>query len=160
MQIPDLIPKLIPEVEIPAAFRFSVAFYLQGSDAKPEEIRFQRVSGLASEIKTQTLTEGGQNLYAQQLPENVSHPNLVLEGSFALKSKLDEQNHNAFSLFSFKPCNVMVSLLGEQKQPLASWLFINTYPVKWLMADFNAAETAFAIDTLELAYSRRQRVSV
>ncbi len=149
-----------PETDILAAFRFSVVFMVGGAVPNPIDIRFQRVSGLSTEISTTTFVEGGQNLYAHRLPERADYGNLVLERGFVLASPLDLQNNLCFSLFKFKPSNVLVTLHGEESEPLSAWLFLKAYPVSWSTSDLDAGKTEILIDTLELAYSRMQRLSL
>jgi phage tail-like protein len=149
-----------PDTDILAAFRFSVVFMISGAVPNPIDIRFQRVSGLSAEITTTTLVEGGQNLYAHRLPERVDYGNLVLERGLVLASPLNLQNNQSFSLFEFKPSNVLVTLHGEDGEPLSAWLFLKAYPVSWSTTDLDASKKEVLIDSLELAYSQMQRMSV
>jgi len=149
-----------PDTDILAAFRFSVVFLVGGAVPNPVDIRFQRVSGLSAEISTTTFSEGGQNLYSHRLPESVSYGNLVLERGFVLASPLNAQNQISFSLFEFKPSNVIVTLHGEEGEPLSAWLFFKAYPVNWSTSDLDASKKEVLIDSMELAYSRMQRLSI
>jgi phage tail-like protein len=149
-----------PDTDILAAFRFSVVFMIGGAVPNPIDIRFQRVSGLSAEITTTTLVEGGQNLYAHRLPERADYGNLVLERGLVLASPLNLQNNLSFSLFEFKPSSVLVTLHGEEGEPLSAWLFLKAYPVSWSTSDLDATKKEVLIDSLELAYSRMQRLSV
>ena len=40
---------------------------------------FQEVDGLVSKMETESVAEGGQNLFQHQLPKGISHQNLVLK---------------------------------------------------------------------------------
>ena len=64
------------------------------------------------------------------------------------------------SLFKFAPSNVLVTLLSESKMPLAAWLFLKAYPVKWATGDLDASKPDVLIDTLELAYTQMQIMRV
>lgn len=139
--------------------RFIVAFLAAGVVPNPLDIRFQRVSGLTTEIETVPLKEGGQNLFTQQLPTGVSHGNLVLERGMVIGSPLTLEFEATMSLFKFAPSNVLVTLLSEDKVPLAGWMFLRAYPVKWATSDLSA-EPSLVIDTLELAYGRMQVLRV
>jgi phage tail-like protein len=81
---------------------------------------------------------------------------LVLERGMVVGSPLNIEFNTAMSLFKFAPSNVLVTLFGEDKVPLASWLFLKAYPVKWSTSDLKAAEKEIVIDTMELAYTRMQ----
>jgi len=135
--------------------RFGVLFLAGGVIPNPLDIRFQKVSGLSVEVETEPVSEGGQNLYTQKLPKGVKYNNLVLERGMVIGSPLNLEFNATMSLFKFSTSNVLVTLLGESKVPLAAWLFMKAYPVKWSTSDLNA-EPALVIDTMELAYTRMQ----
>lgn len=137
-------------------FRFAVLFMAGGVLPNPLDVRFQKVKGLSAEVETTKLTEGGQNLYTHRLPDRVSYENLVLERGFVIGSPLNFEFNAAMSLFKFAPSNVLVTLLGENYAPLAAWLFLKAFPIKWSTADLDAGQTDVLIDTLELAYTRMQ----
>lgn len=139
--------------------RFGVFFFAGGVIPNPIDIRFQKVSGLSAEIETETVDEGGQNRYTQKLPTGVKFGNLVLERGMVVGSPLNLEFNAAMSLFRFASSNVLVTLLHESKAPLAAWLFLNAYPVKWSTSDLNA-EPGLVIDTMELAYTRMQIMRV
>src|SRR5258705_2040018 len=128
--------------------RFAVVFLAGGVLPNPLDIRFQKVSGLSAEVETTTVSEGGQNLYAQRLPTGVKYGNLVLERGMVVGSPLNLEFNAAMSLFKFAASNVLVTLLAESKSPLAAWLFMKAYPVKWSTSDLNASEPALVIDTM------------
>jgi phage tail-like protein len=132
--------------------RFAVVFFIGGVVPNPLDIRFQRVSGLAAKVETTTVAEGGQNLYTHRLPRRVGYENLVLERGFVFGSLLNVEFGAAMELFQFAPSNVMVSVLDATATPLAAWMFIRAYPVRWATADLSAGEDRVLIDTLELSY--------
>lgn len=140
--------------------RFAVIFFVAGIVPNPIDIRFQRVSGLAATIETTTVNEGGQNLYTHRLPRRVGYQNLVLERGFIVGSPLNIEFNIAMTLFKFAPSNVLVTLLSASAVPLAAWLFLKAYPVRWATADLNARDDQVLIDTLELCYARMQAIRV
>ncbi|MFT7265144.1 MAG: phage tail-like protein [Halioglobus sp.] len=139
-----------------AGFRFGVFFFAGGVIPNPLDIRFQKVSGLSAEVETESLNEGGQNLYTQKLPTGISYGNLVLERGMVVGSPLNLEFNATMSTFKFVTSNVLVTLLSENQIPLAGWLFMKAYPVKWSTSDLNAADADLVIDTMELAYTRMQ----
>lgn len=139
--------------------RFGVLFLAGGVLPNPLDIRFQKVSGLSVEVETEPVNEGGQNLYTQRLPKGIKYNNLVLERGMVIGSPLNLEFNATMSLFKFATSNVLVTLLAEDKSPLAAWLFLKAYPVKWSTSDL-AAEPALVIDTMELAYTRMQVLRV
>ena len=140
--------------------RFAVVFLAGGAIPNPLDIRFQKVSGLVAEIDTEPLVEGGNNTAALSLPKGVKHGNLVLERGMVVGSPLNIEFNVAMSSFKFATSNVLVTLLAADKVPLAAWLFIKAWPVKWSVSELNAGEPALVIDTLELAYTRMQILRV
>jgi len=134
----------------PTGFHFSVVFELPGQTDRDQ--RFQDVSGLSEEISTENITEGGENRFSYQLPERVSHPNLVLKRGMLIGSGLLRWIRNAMENFVFEPVNLTVTLLNELHLPVAAWYIVNAYPVKWNVSDFNAEENRLVIETIELKY--------
>jgi phage tail-like protein len=144
------------ELALPLAHRFAVFFFAGGVLPNPLDIRFQRVSGLQATVQTQSLAEGGQNLYTHRMPRRVDYGNLVLERGFVVGSPLNLDFNAAMSLFKFAAGNVMVTLFSEDAAPLAAWMFIKAFPVRWSTAELNAGDDKVLIDTLELAYAHMQ----
>ncbi len=143
-----------------ANFRFGVFFFAGGVIPNPLDIRFQSVGGLNAEIGTVTHREGGQLLYSHRLPDSITYQNLVLKRGVTVGSPLTIEFNAAMTLFKFAPSNVLVTALSEDKVPLAGWMFIRAYPVRWLTSDLNADSPSVMIETLELAYARMQVVRV
>ena len=154
----------IPEVkanrELLLGFRFGVFFFAGGVNPNPIDIRFQKVKGLSATVKTTPLSEGGQNLYTQQLPTGIEYQNLVLERGMVIGSPLIAEFTAAMSLFEFVPSNVLVTLFNEDCIPVSAWMFIKAFPVKWSTTELDATAKNVLIDTMELAYSRMQIVRI
>ncbi len=136
--------------------RFAVLFLAGGAVPNPIDLRFRRVSGLAIDVETETLPQGGCNTYQQQLPKGVRHGNLVLERGMVIGSPLNLEFNASLSTFKFLTSNVLITLLSADSLPLAAWLFMKAWPVKWATSDLNAGEPGLVIDTMELAYTRMQ----
>src|SRR3954454_16744303 len=142
----------------PLSHRFGVFFFATGAIPNPVDIRFQKVSGLSAEVNTDTIIEGGQNLYTHRIPTKINYNNLVLERGIVTGSPLNTEFNGALSSFRFAPSNVMVTLFSEYSLPIAGWLFMKAYPVKWSFADLDANANTVFIETMELAYTRFQIV--
>lgn len=142
----------------PLGFRFGVLFLALGVIPNPLDILFQQVSGLGATVETQSVEEGGQNMYRQLLPKNVQHDHLTLERGLVSGSPLAVEFSTAMSLFKFKPSNVLVTLLDHTRIPIASWLCMKAYPVKWSVSDLDATTNAVVIERMELAYQRLQTI--
>jgi phage tail-like protein len=144
----------------PLGFRFGVFFFAGGVIPNPIDILFQKVSGIGSTVKTTPVEEGGQNLYTQSLPEKIQYDNLVLERGLLVGSPLSIEFNVAMSLFKFAPSNVLVNLLDNTRIPIAAWLFMNAFPVKWSVSDLDATNNSVVIEHLELSYQRMQGISL
>lgn len=137
-------------------YRFIVVFYPGGELINPIDIRFQKVGGLSATVQTKDFPEGGQNLYTQKFPTGVSYDNLVLERGMVVGSLLASEFETTMSQFEFSPSNVLVTLMNELAIPMAAWLFLKAYPVKWATADLDATQKNVAIETMELTFSQMQ----
>lgn len=156
MAIPE-IPGPLPIVgSPPLGFRFGVLFLVGGAIPNPIDFMFQKVSGLGSSIETTTVQEGGQNLYTQSLPVRVQYENLVLERGMAVLSPLVIEFNLTMSSFKFSPSNVLVTLLDNTRIPIAAWLFLKAYPVKWSVSDLDAESNTVVVERMELTYQRMQ----
>ena len=135
--------------------RFGVFFFVGGILPNPVDIRFQKVSGLSLEISTQEVKSGGQNMFRQQLPNEVKHGNLVLERgqSFGV-SPLNIELNVAFNFLTMMPSRVLIMQFSEKSIPVGAWMCENAFPVKWDMGELNAESKAINIEKLELAYNR------
>lgn len=147
-------------MELVLGSRFAASFFAAGIVPNPIDIRFQRVSGLSATIETTTVNEGGQNRNAHRFPRRVGYQNLVLERGLLIGSQLSRQFDIAMTTFKFMPCNVMVALLAADAAPLAAWMFVKAFPVRWATADLSAREDQVLIETLELCYASMQAMQV
>jgi phage tail-like protein len=145
---------------LPLSSRFAVVIFALGVVPNPIDLRFQRVSGLSASISTVSVREGGQQLYTHRLPDMVSYENLLLERGFMVGSPLNIEFNMAFSQMKFAPSNVMVTLLNDDALPIAGWMFVQAFPVRWSTADLDASRDEVLIDTLELAYTRMQAIRI
>lgn len=127
---------------------------------KAIDIRFQKVSGFRISMSPQTIEEGGQNLFVHRLPQRYTYENLILERGLALNSELSQKFLDAMTTYKFKPETVLVSLLDEKDNPVMSWAFFDAWPVSWQSSDLDANANALVIETLELAYTRFQRMAL
>lgn len=152
MVLPE-IPGPLPFVgNPPLSFRFSVLFLIAGQIPNPVDILFQKVSGLGSTVETAPLKQGGQNLYNQTLPQKVRYENLVLQRGLVVGSLLGLEFNVAMTQFKFSPSNVLVSLLDNTRIPIACWMFLKAYPVKWSISDLDADANSVVIENMELTY--------
>ena len=131
-----------------------VTFLFGGILPNPLDLRFRKVSGLSQTIETTDIRGGGQNHFKYRLPQTVTHENLVLERGMKVGSPLVVEFNEAMSAFTFFPGNVLVASLNANKIPLAAWLCLKAYPVRWSVSDLDADANSLMIETMELAYTR------
>jgi len=147
------IPNLPPF--FPAAFSFLVK--VDGVNGTYEG-SFQDVSGISVKLGTETIKEGGENHFEHRLPNPPKYENLVLKRGMVLNSELIKWAQKAVERFNITTKTVTISLLDDNAAPLASWSFVNAYPVALKISDFKAQENAIVIETLELSYSYFTRI--
>ena len=141
---------------LPVSFHFKVDF----GTGYDHDIMFQEVGGLTAEIGIEELAAGGENMFTYRLPMRAKYNNLVLKRGMIMDSKLIDWFKDAIEHFQFKPMDIGVSLLNEKHDPISSWQFIQAYPVKWVISDFNATGNSLVIETIELVYQYFQRKKV
>ena len=143
----------------PVSFFFRVAFL--NIKTVTEDARFQSVSGLSSEVVTETYKEGGQNQFDHELPMKIQHPNLVLKrgllapktsGSRLLANDIQQWCLQMMETLIVRPTDIKIDLLNPAGNTIMSWDVIHAWPKKWLVSDFDAEENQIAIETMELHY--------
>jgi phage tail-like protein len=145
----------MPVYDIPRVYHFEVAFGVAGVNGN--DIRFQEVSGLSAEMNIEEVQEGGENRFTHRLPARAKYSNLVLKRGMLTDSGLIKWFTDAIENFEFTPATVMVKLLDQDHQPIATWNFQQAWPVKWIISDLKAMENAIVVETIELAYQYFRR---
>ena len=113
---------------------------------------FKSVSGIRYETEVVPVREGGQNLTTYQLPGAVKWSNIVLKQGFTKDSGLLRWR-TEWTRPTFGPReNVTIIQLNTALEPCAEWTAFRAWPVKWEIAEFDAAKSELAIETLELAH--------
>jgi phage tail-like protein len=139
------------------AFHFQVKF----TDTILGDTSFQEVTGLAHELDTEEVAEGGENRFVHRLPRGVKNPRLVLKRAVAwagsplvrwCKSTLEGGIGEPL-----QPKNLLVFLLDETAMPVRAWGIENAYPVKWEVESFGATKNEVAIEKIELVYNTLTR---
>lgn len=148
-----------PTSIFPVAFYFNVEFK---KGTYVTAIPFQEVSGLTVEMETEEIKEGGENGFSYQVPTRMKHGNLVLKRALApvkndFLEGLASRPLNGDAISSLTLFDITVNLLGENSDPLRSWLLTGAYPVKWDMVPFAANKNEIAVETMEFSYTKLQR---
>lgn len=140
----------------PVGFHFRVTFELP--QATRLDVDFREVSGLSAEMEQYEVKEGGENKFTHRLPLRAKYTNLILKRGMLLDSGLIDWFTNAIEYMDIQPISVTVALLNRDHQPLQAWNFIQAYPVKWSISDFNAQANEIVVESIELSYQYFQRV--
>ncbi len=139
-------------MNIPVAYHFRVDFFGEAfGPANACDVRFQQVQGLSSEFNTQDVQEG---VTMNHLSSGVKYDNLILKRGMATGSLISDYFEEALSKLSFRPANVLVTLLDSDAQPQISWLFQEASPKKWSISDLDADSNKLMIETLEFTYKK------
>lgn len=133
----------------PVGFSFWVSFEISDSSI---DIAFQDVAGIGMELQTEDIVEGGENRFTQKLPTRANYTPLVLKRGLAIQSPLTDWIRDAVENLSITPTTIIVALLNEKKEPLIAYRFLNAYPLKWSVSNFNAESSNIVIESMELYY--------
>jgi len=143
----------------PSAFYFKVVF---GATLGLTDTSFQEVSGIAAELDTETVVEGGENRYVHTLPKGVKHPRLELKRGIApMTSPLVLWCRSVFELDFIAPIiaqPVGVYLMNADRIPIRAWSFANAYPIKWEVDGFGSTKNEVAIEKIVLSYTYSNRL--
>jgi phage tail-like protein len=134
----------------PVGFHFKVE--VLGLPANDNDTRFTEVGGLAMELGTEEIAEGGQNRFMQKFPVRTKYPELTLKRGLLLNSEVIKWIQSCLEDFDIQPKNVDVKLLNEQHEPLLTWHVINAYPTKWSVSDLNSTANAVVVESMQLFY--------
>lgn len=141
----------------PVGFHFKVVF---GGPFEEADMRFQTVSGLNAGMSTEGFQEGGENRFSHRLPQPPKYDNLVLKRGMLIGSSLLYWFRAAIDFFEFHPTTIIVILLNPDHKPLAAWQFVNAYPVRWKIDDFDAMKNAVVTETVEFTYQFFRQIEV
>jgi phage tail-like protein len=140
------------------SFYFTIQF--PDEVIKPErkpDIVFLEISGMATEITTETIEEGGLNSYVHTAPKSLKHGNLVLKsGLIARGSNLADwcvKTLQGDLSTLIEPKTILVQLKNDKEDILLMWRFNNAYPVKWSVDEFNSTNNNILVESIEFAYS-------
>lgn len=119
---------------------------------------FQEMSGLTVQVETKEYREGGRNDSVHQLPDQVSHDNLVLKRGLTNRRVLWDWTRKVRSSSVQNDeiqRNITVKLLGSYKSNRKwGWQFRNAYPVRWDGPDMvsEGSGSSVAVQSIEFAH--------
>lgn len=112
---------------------------------------FTEVSGLESEIQTESYEEGGQNDYVHQFPKGTIYPPLILSKGLTDMRLLWEWYHSA-QQGDIQRRSGTILLLDPMRLPAMQWDFKEAYPVKWTGPQLNSNDDTVAVERIELVH--------
>jgi phage tail-like protein len=133
----------------PVGFHFKVEFVGLAGGA---DSRFTEVGGLAVEMGSEEVAEGGENRFVQKYPTRAKYPELVLKRGLLKNSAVWDWIRQCLVDYKIEPRSVDIHLLNESHEPLMTWHVIGAWPTKWAVGDFNASSNSFAVESMQLAY--------
>ncbi len=144
----------------PLGFYFQVSFTQTPGVVEPvtEEVSFQSVSGLTSEVVTETYKEGGQNQFEYELPVKTQYPDLVLKrGLWVPKGNtagndLRRWCQRMMENLQVEPSDLTITLMNPSGAAWMRWEVVGAWPKKWSIADFNAEQNEVVIESMEFSY--------
>lgn len=111
---------------------------------------FSRVRGLARETRVESFREGGVNDREHKLATLTAYGNLVLERGLADPWLFAW--HQSVVEGIVKRAVLTVTLRDEQGNDTWSWNFLNAFPVKWGVSDFDANSGQVSTEAVEFAH--------
>lgn len=111
---------------------------------------FTEVTGLSAEVETLAYSEGGMNEFQHKLPTRVKYPNLVLKRGMTTKSELQKWFQKSHT--QAQRTGIRLSMLDQAGTRVRTWSFVNAFPVKWTGPNFNATQSALAVEQIEIAH--------
>ncbi len=134
----------------PVGFHFKVE--ILDLDLKDHDIRFSDVAGLALEMSSEEMAEGGQNRFVQKFPTRAKHPELILKRGLLNDTSILPWIRESIENFNIKPKNIDVKLLDEEHMPLTTWHLVNAFPTKWSVSDLSAKSNTVVVESMQLYY--------
>ena len=139
-----------------AIYRPPVGFHFRlevlGLTPGEHDMRFTEVAGLAAELVTEEVPEGGENRFVQRYPVRTRYPDLVCKRGLLVRTQLWDWIRGAIEDLDASPKDIDVTLLNDDHEPLLTWHVRGAWPLKWSVSDLNASANAVAIETLTFAY--------
>ncbi|HAA14266.1 MAG TPA: glycerol acyltransferase [Cytophagales bacterium] len=119
------------------------------------DIGFQEVTGLSVKMETEDVNEGGENRFVHKLPTRMTYSELSLKrGMISASSSLTDWVRKSITQFEdIEPKDILISLLDEEHQPLATWNIIRAIPTNWQISDLKAEDNAIMVESINLVYT-------
>lgn len=116
---------------------------------------FKSVSGLEVETEVVDFKEGGVNEYTHKLVGGTKFKNIVLKRGFS-----GSEFTNWRKKWESGKARVtgFIEQLDTKNNCVAKWQFVEGWPAKWSLSEFDASKNEVSIETLEIAHHGITRV--
>jgi len=112
---------------------------------------FSECSGLDGTLVVEEYAEGGENRYVHKFPTRMTYTNIVLKRGITFSQDL-WQWHFDYVNGKGQRLDGLIVLQDEEGKPVRNWAFQRGLPLKWIGPTLNAAQSAVAIESLEIVH--------
>ena len=112
---------------------------------------FSECTGLDGTLQIEEYVEGGENSYTHKFATRMTFSNIILKRGVAFSEELYNWHHD-YLRGKGKRRDGVIYLLTEQRAPVKMWVFREGLPLKWSGPAFNAATSALAVESMEIAH--------
>lgn len=117
---------------------------------------FSECSGLQLETEIMDYAEGGLNSFVHKLPGHTKQANLQFKRGVADRKLWDWYYDVTQGKLLFRNGSVRV-FDAAGSTPVMEWHFRKAFPCKWIGPTLNAAQSAIAVEMLELCHQGLER---
>ena len=133
------------------AFCFKVTITINGHTQG--EAFFKSVSGLKMESEVTEYKAGGTNHSTYKLFGGTKWGNIVLKRGFTASESLLSWRKAWLSPSGERSrATIKIEQLDTQLKSKYTWEFVDGWPAKWELSEFDASKNEVAIETLEIAH--------
>ena len=118
---------------------------------------FSDVTGLSASTDPIEYREGGFEMTARKLPGQTKYTNLTLKWGLTDSRELYDWYRDVVK-GKIERRSGSIILMDLEGNEAVRWNFFEAWPTKWTGADLSAKGTDVAIETLELAHEKIERV--
>lgn len=112
---------------------------------------FTEVSGLTIETEVEPVKEGGANDIVYQLPKSTKYTNITLKHGLTDSDNLWRWYQDVIRGKIVRKSGVII-LSDRSGQTGKQWGFVEAYPIKWEVSNFNATSNTIVTETLVLTH--------
>jgi phage tail-like protein len=125
------------------------------------EAVFTDCQGLSIQTEVFEYKEGGLNTTVHRLPGRTSYVNIVLKRGLLQSTKMSDWYKKTVGGYpERKEISIILYSKEEPSKAKKRWNVHGAYPVKWNVSELKATSNDYLIETIELAHTGFEEVSV